>query len=112
MGYRAGLPAKRRQPDAYDADYDRGKQKKVRGQGGHGEDAWQDLGSPGSNMFESAWQSRSGGGGGGRHQRSGPGSSGRKGRGGRGGGGRFRGHGSSPGRGRRGGGFRGGRGGR
>lgn len=115
---RAGLPAKRKQADAYDAEYDRGKQKKVRG--ARAQDAWQELGAPGSggNMFESAWQSRSGGG---HQQHASPGSGGgrkghRGGRGGRGsirGGGSFRGRGSSsPGRGRCGGGFRGGRGGR
>lgn len=107
---RSQLPGKRK-VDAYDAEYDRGKQKKVRGQGRQ-QDAWQELGSGGgSNMFESAWQSRSGGGAGrGQPPRS-PGSGGGRRGGGRGGGGwRGRGRGS-PGRGRRGGGFRG-RGGR
>ena len=55
--FRAGAPHRKRQDD-WDAEYDRGKQKKVKGQA---PDEWDD----GGNRFQDAWNSRHHGG---RHQ--------------------------------------------
>ena len=53
--HRAGAP-QRKQLDEWDAEYDRGKQKKVKGRG---PDEWED----GGNRFQDAWNSRQHGGG-------------------------------------------------
>ena len=52
--HRAGAP-QRKQLDDWDAEYDRGKQKKVKGRG---PDEWED----GGNRFQDAWNSRQHGG--------------------------------------------------
>ena len=52
--HRAGAP-QRKQLDEWDAEYDRGKQKKVKGRG---PDEWED----GGNRFQDAWNSRQHGG--------------------------------------------------
>ncbi|CAK0758926.1 hypothetical protein CVIRNUC_002658 [Coccomyxa viridis] len=72
---RAGAP-QRKQLDEWDAEYDKGKQKKVKGRG---PDEWED----GGNRFQDAWNSRQHGGG--RHHKQGFQSHGERGRrGGRG----------------------------
>ena len=53
--HRAGAPQRKRVDD-WDSEYDRGKQKKVKGQG---PDEWED----GGNRFQDAWNSRQHGGG-------------------------------------------------
>ena len=49
--HRAGAPQRKRR-DECDEEYDRGKQKKVKGAQGH--DKWED----GGNRFQDAWNSR------------------------------------------------------
>ena len=51
LHHRAGAPQRKRR-DEWDEEYDRGKQKKVKG--AQGRDEWED----GGNRFQDAWNSR------------------------------------------------------